>query len=716
MVVSSPKVDRKIDAWKQDLYDFSKRNPLLYYKPTQSSTLEIISPKMDWVYERIVNRGERLSFPQYRTEYVAAPTEIGQTKRYITRYILENKGDLSADKTEGTLVRSLNNIRNSARSSRNELGLNSLFIGFGLLRWSDSGNPGQLNSAPLILVPADIERVEGKDKYLLSYIEEDILLNPTLAAFLVDPRFNYNLKLPDIADDQDLDLKAYLQEVEKVVTPRGWFVDNSVVIKLFSFQTIRLGRDLDDGRAMSLYPPIIRMLSGDTVASTPVDDQIVDLDLEMKPGDFFQVLDADATQVQSLVMSRSGKHMVIQGPPGTGKSQTIVNLIAQTIADHKTVLFVSQKKAALDVVFRRLTQVGLDKMCLQVHSEKANKKAVLNELQDVYVYQRNDGGVNPIHDYELLYRYRLQLNEVAQNLNKPTGHLGLTIQEVMGELLQLDKVPNIRSQFEGYSKHYLKLNQAEWSLIDHTAQEFARTYLQLGCKPEEHPWRFLNVEEIGVSALSDIQLSLQDLLEIQQTMTDLIWEVKQRCKLPAAKNMQEVAWAVEVINLVANAPILLPQWFLNANYTQLLDEIEKGQKETETIISGREYLIQNGVNLAFLNQDPEIAKNNLSFSLRIHKENFKEIDAYSSRSKRKEVIQTLREITSKSAIDWEFILSLRAQLNVDSIARVDTLCWASDLLELASGLNRPMICWFDFNLINFYHRAGSPGRTSGEIV
>ena len=73
--------------------------------------------------------------------------------------------------------------------------------------------------------------------------------------------------------------------------------------------------------------------------------------------------------------------MVIQGPPGTGKSQTIVNVIAQALAAEKKVLFVSEKKAALDVVKQRLDRVGLGAACLELHSNKVKKKAVIEELK-----------------------------------------------------------------------------------------------------------------------------------------------------------------------------------------------------------------------------------------------------------------------------------------------------------------------------------------------
>jgi hypothetical protein len=76
-----------------------------------------------------------------------------------------------------------------------------------------------------------------------------------------------------------------------------------------------------------------------------------------------------------------GQNLVIEGPPGTGKSQTITNLIAAAIGNGKTVLFVAEKLAALEVVRRRLDDAGLGMFCLELHSHKTKKHALLNDIE-----------------------------------------------------------------------------------------------------------------------------------------------------------------------------------------------------------------------------------------------------------------------------------------------------------------------------------------------
>lgn len=92
----------------------------------------------------------------------------------------------------------------------------------------------------------------------------------------------------------------------------------------------------------------------------------------------------------------------MQGPPGTGKSQTITNIIAEAIADGKKVLFVSEKVAALQVVYNRLAKVGLADFCFSLHSHKANKKEILHELANSISLNRKKVREEALHELTIL--------------------------------------------------------------------------------------------------------------------------------------------------------------------------------------------------------------------------------------------------------------------------------------------------------------------------
>lgn len=98
----------------------------------------------------------------------------------------------------------------------------------------------------------------------------------------------------------------------------------------------------------------------------------------------YLVVDGDSTQLKAVARARTGASYVIQGPPGTGKSQTITNLIADYVARGQRVLFVCEKRAAIDVVFHRLRSSGLDDLCCLIHDSQTDKRAFIADLRGVY--------------------------------------------------------------------------------------------------------------------------------------------------------------------------------------------------------------------------------------------------------------------------------------------------------------------------------------------
>ena len=148
------------------------------------------------------------------------------------------------------------------------------------------------------------------------------------------------------------------------------------------------------------------------------------------------VLDADSSQSLVIEEAKRGRNLVIQGPPGTGKSQTIANLIAAAVKEGKSVLFVAEKMAALEVVHRRLANVGLGDMCLELHSNKANKRAVLQDLERTL--NLGPPHVEDVHRHcDDLSTCRDRLNGHLQVLHTPIQPSGLTPYQVIGELVRL---------------------------------------------------------------------------------------------------------------------------------------------------------------------------------------------------------------------------------------------------------------------------------------
>jgi hypothetical protein len=261
----------------------------------------------------------------------------------------------------------------SAKSSIEEQGVNTLFLALGKLEWRDPADQEVPRYAPLILVPVEINRENARAGFKLKYNDEDVIPNISLVRFLSQ---SFGVDIKEFSEEDDLDVAAYFGMVaEEVSNQEGWAVhEDFAALGFFSFSKFLMYRDLDSetwtNHTEILNHEVLNCLLGpagfsDGPSLFGNSDFVDDLHVEFPPS---HVLDADSSQSLVILDVASGRSMVCQGPPGTGKSQSIVNIIAGAIGANKTVLFVSEKKAALDVVKTRIDKLGLGPLCLELPS------------------------------------------------------------------------------------------------------------------------------------------------------------------------------------------------------------------------------------------------------------------------------------------------------------------------------------------------------------
>jgi very-short-patch-repair endonuclease len=275
----------------------------------------------------------------------------------------------------------------------------------------------------------------------MKYNGDEIGTNVSLAELV---KQSFSIGLPELPESEDLDVSAYLEAVaDEVSGQRGWSVDReSTVLGFFSFSKFLMYRDLDP----STWPDEKPLLAQDLLNNLLGVSNLGGNGSAYSESDFVddylatatpqQVVDADSSQTIALLDVAAGHNMVIQGPPGTGKSQTIVNAIAEALGSGKRVLFVSEKMAALDVVKRRLDHVGLGPACLELHSNKTNKKAVIDELKRT-MHVRPPQTPRIESELTALSETRRRLNEYCQAVNQPVGKSGETPCSLYGRLLPL---------------------------------------------------------------------------------------------------------------------------------------------------------------------------------------------------------------------------------------------------------------------------------------
>ncbi len=199
---------------------------------------------------------------------------------------------------------------------------------------------------------------------------------PLAMAFGAAPELRSPAMAPAIVNEA----RTYALDDQGTGNPYAWDIDLcAVTIANFNYRTMSLVRDyrelLETGLVADSFE---RIFSADPKPLEPAVPSV------LAPGERFLVVPADGSQIAAIAKARHGDSIVIQGPPGTGKSQTITNLIADYVARGQRVLFVCQKRAAIDVVHARLRQRGLDELACLIHDSQADKKAFVHALRETY--------------------------------------------------------------------------------------------------------------------------------------------------------------------------------------------------------------------------------------------------------------------------------------------------------------------------------------------
>ena len=245
-----------------------------------------------------------------------------------------------------------------------------------------------------------------------------------------------------------------------------------------------------------------------------------ELDSKLKPHDTFQVLDADSSQQEAIEIVKSGRSLVLQGPPGTGKSQTIVNLISELLANGKKILFVCEKMAALDVVYDRLKTVELDRFCLQIHSRKANKKDVLNQLKSAFEYKTNKLPSTTYLD-ELLIK-KEKLNLYVDTLHKPFPQLDKSPYWILGQLNTLKNIEILNIDFEGGVE---SLDSKKFIDIIEVLETFKIRIEEIG-KPIAHPYWGIKIDSTSESHKQRVGKLLVQYIDITKELILVLKEFK----------------------------------------------------------------------------------------------------------------------------------------------------------------------------------------------
>ncbi len=450
----------RIGRWKSKLLDLSKRNRLLNFK-IGSSGIDILCPNIAGLEDSLA-AGKAFRFvslvdllAELDPEELEKDPDALQRKALIEAY---ETGHVVSGLGPADLDRRLVKIYRQGKSDAAEGGINTLFLAAGFIRWKEKRDAEASYLAPLLLIPIKLDRKTAKGTCDLTSGEDEPVVNFTLLEYL---RRTIELEIPVLdgdlpRDSSGVDITKIFNAVREAIKDVPTLeIEESVAIGTFSFSKYVMWKELENGTEHLRKSDVVRYLidlpehpffkPGDDVPNPR------DLDRIVKPGEVCAPLPSDSSQDAAIVAARQGKSFVLIGPPGTGKSQTIANIVANCLAAQKTILFVAEKTAALDVVYRRLQQIGLGDLCLELHSTKSNRKTVLAQLKDSW--ERRSRGTDAKWE-----RLASDMAMTVEELNQYVEQLhfrwqnGLTIFEAFGVLASHAPAP-FSLKFDGVDQH-----------------------------------------------------------------------------------------------------------------------------------------------------------------------------------------------------------------------------------------------------------------------
>ncbi len=606
------RIQKRLAEARDRLVDRNLRNKLINtsLQNTRSKNIRVWGELSDQVFECLINEKKSMTFSFAHEGNV----EDAETE---TVDLLDHSDDADVDAlanphrhtdtvletrlSKNGLERKLRSLFYEAADYEEEQGVNILYLALGFLKWYEDSNSDIERFAPLILLPVELTREGAKDRYKLQVRDEDLMTNVSLKLWLKE---QHAIDLPELPEADSWKPGEYFEQVGEAVSKvsRWAVVDNEILLGFFSFSKFLLWRDLNpsnwpQGVGLLEHDVVKRLLgnSGETESIevepplVPSDEMIDD---HFTPHDLVYVLDADSSQTEAIQTTLAGRDLVIQGPPGTGKSQTITNIIAAAVHQGKKVLFVAEKIAALNVVHQRLVKAKLGPVCFQLHSRKASKSSVLQQLRDSI--EQSYQPTVPKDRLDQLVELQTKLNQHAKRLNAPTEHWGLSPFEVLGAISKLTRegvrpsslqVPN--------AAHYRKDQLNEMVVM---CKELVDRLMVSGI-PSRHPWSSVTRGPLNPLDNERLKTLLEEGVEAVMQLIRLGAEIDSQAGLGNGYSShiksEDVEKLVEILKLAKSKPelpaVLLTSFALYENsehFESIVGMIDEYQS-VNSVLSGQ---------------------------------------------------------------------------------------------------------------------------------
>ncbi|WP_195575446.1 DUF3320 domain-containing protein [Paenibacillus sp. 1001270B_150601_E10] len=575
--VESLKPATRQQQWERKLLDLTLRNSLLNFRLTKSS-IPVISAQLGDLEDALADGDEfqLLARPSdwedngrnpdlYQSVNVNHPLVKLLQEEFVRRRL---RADLNAQDLEKRMV----HIYRSARTALEENGANTLFLALGLLKWYESPVSELPRYAPIVLIPVDILRKSSRQGYVIRARDEEPQINITLFEML---RQDFGIGIDGLdplpRDEKGIALKQIFNVIRHaLIQVSRWDIEETAYLGLFSFGQFVMWNDIRT-RADKLAENqvVASLMQGQLLLQESVESSTKSLD-EEHPAHCLIPISADSSQLSAIHAAIKGQSFVLHGPPGTGKSQTITNMIASALANGKKVLFVAEKMAALSVVQRRLEQIGLGPFCLELHSNKSTKRAVLDQLNHAIEVQRVQTNESWERQADRLHQLRSALNDYVEALHRKHT-FGFNLFEVISDYEAAGQAPDV-VHFDDAAIEGLDPDAViKWN---DTVAELIAAGANCG-NLVSHPW----MDSKLLSYTQDLKAKAEVLLksyisELERRKTAMDKAVKQ-FKLGAVPlTLDKVTILVQLCELANCVPDIKPALMQAANIAESIEKLK----------------------------------------------------------------------------------------------------------------------------------------------
>ena len=444
-------VNKRI-IWERKLLDLTLRNNLLNLK-LSSGIVPFLSADVNSLEKAVANSSDFRVCPR--------PTDWDSDLMSDGLYKIINATDPIYDMVQDELLNKrirtqldedqlkerITELHRVSRISLEENGANTLYIALGLLKWYEGNTEydDKAHYAPILLIPVEIAKKSASSGYVIRGRGEETIVNITLLEFL---RQIHGINISGLEllqkSSGGIDSAMVFNVIRRAVMDmKKWDVMEYAVLGNFSFSKFIMWSDIHNNPKMLEESKIVSsLMSGmlDKDIDITMDDG-GNLDDQLKVEDIVLPISADSSQIDAIKASLSGKSFILHGPPGTGKSQTITNIIANALYRGKKVLFVAEKRAALEVVQNRLKAIGLAPFCLELHSNKAKKSSVMEQFKKITEITKLQSPAEYLLEASRINKVRDEMNTCVKNLHK-VHPLGVSLYDCIARYESLgEEVP-----------------------------------------------------------------------------------------------------------------------------------------------------------------------------------------------------------------------------------------------------------------------------------